>query len=98
MIQDYAYYENRLNNPFTEQWEAEIFGRECPSELLTKAKNVMPKKFHYSFLDNPAMPPAWIDEFIADELFAYKELLALRIIEQGWLQEKYQQQRMFWLG
>jgi hypothetical protein len=89
MIQDYAYYENRLNNPFTEQWEVEIFGRECPSELLTKAKSVMPKKFHYSFLDNPAMPQAWIDEFIDDELFARKELLALRIIQQGWLQEKY---------
>jgi len=89
MKQDFAFYEERLKSPFNQQWEAEMFARECPKELLTKAKEVFPKKFHYCFLENPEMPREWLDEFIADRLFAQQEFIAYQIIKQGWFEEKY---------
>ena len=89
MKEDFAYYEERLKSPFDQQWEAEIFARECPKELLTKTKEVFPKKFYYCFLDNPEMPKEWLDEFIADRSFVQQEFIAYSIIKQGWFEEKY---------
>jgi len=89
MVQDLAYYEERLKSPVNQQWEAEIIARECPKELLAKAREVFSKNLHYLFLDNPDMPREWLDEFIADQRFVQQEFIAFSIIKHGWLEEKY---------